>query len=145
MTEKTMRFRGKERNLGELAKRIDHSLVSDGYQTQTHSSSENIIIQAKKEGVLRDIIAANRAFTIMISGEPNDFTVRIGIGKFIQNLAVAAVETLVVSELFLAVDVPEMLWTKVVEDGISKDIVEIVGSEPTSERGIGLSVDTKMP
>lgn len=86
-----------------------------------------IVIQAQKAGILRDIIAADRAFTIMVSGQPNDFTVHIGIGKFIQNIAVAAAEALLLSELFLAVDVPEMLWTRHVEGEIAKEITQIVG------------------
>ena len=76
---------------------------------------------------MRDIITADRAFTITISGQPNDFTVHVGIGKFIQKLAVAAVETLLLSALFLAVDVPEMLWTRHVESEIIKEITQIVG------------------
>ena len=40
-------------------------------------------------------------FSIVISGNPNDFTVRIGIGKWLQHLGVAALETLLISELFL--------------------------------------------
>ena len=85
------------------------------------------MIQAQKGGILRDIITADRAFTIMLSGQPNDFTVHIGIGKFKQNLAVAAVETLLLSTLFLAVDVPEMLWTRHVENELLKQITSIIG------------------
>ena len=44
-----------------------------------------------------------------------------------QNLAVAATETLLLSGLFLAVDDPEMLWTKHVENGLAKEITDIVG------------------
>jgi hypothetical protein len=76
---------------------------------------------------LRDIITADRAFTILITGQPNDFSIHIGIGKLIQNLAVAAAETLLLTWLFLAVDVPEMLWTEHVEEGIVKEITQIVG------------------
>jgi hypothetical protein len=86
-----------------------------------------IVVQATKAGILRDIITADRAFSILIMGEPNDFSIHIGIGKLIQNLAVAAVETLLVTWLFLAVDVPEMLWTEHVENGIVKEITQIVG------------------
>ncbi|MGH9919582.1 MAG: hypothetical protein ACRD6W_12050, partial [Nitrososphaerales archaeon] len=85
------------------------------------------VIQAQKAGVLRDIILADRAFTIMITGDPNDFTVHIGIGKFVQGLAVAAVETVLISVLFLAVDVPEALWTRHVETEIAGQITKIVG------------------
>jgi hypothetical protein len=63
----------------------------------------------------------------MITGQPNDFSIHVGIGKWIQNIAVAAVETLFLSWLFLAVDVPEMLWTREVEKGIVKEITQIVG------------------
>ena len=76
---------------------------------------------------MRDIITADRAFTILITGQPNDFSIHIGIGKLIQNLAVAAAETLLLTWLFLAVDVPEMLWTEHVEEGIVKEITQIVG------------------
>jgi hypothetical protein len=66
----------------------------------------------------------------MISGQPNDFTVHIGIGKWVQNIAVAAVEVLLISILFLAVDVPEMLWTQHVERGIAKEITQLVEGMP---------------
>ena len=85
------------------------------------------IIQAQKAGILRDIIAADRAFTILVSGQPDDFTIHIGIGKWIQNIGVAAVEVLLLSTLFLAVDVPEMLWTTHVENGLAKEIGQLVG------------------
>jgi hypothetical protein len=63
----------------------------------------------------------------MLTGQPNDFTVRIGIGKWIQNLAVAAAELIPLSALFLAVDIPEMLWTRHVEGELVKQITQIIG------------------
>ena len=85
------------------------------------------VIQAQKGGILKDLVAAERAFTIMVTGQPNDFSVHIGVGKFFQNLGVMAAEALLLSELFLAVDVPEMLWTEHVEKGLVKEITQIVG------------------
>lgn len=103
-------------------------LQGDGYKTQmTTNSPAGIIIQATKAGILRDIITADRAFTIMITGEPNNFALHIGIGKFIQNIAVAAAEALLLSALFLAIDIPEMLWTRHVEKEILHRITQIVG------------------
>jgi hypothetical protein len=84
------------------------------------------VIQAKKAGILRDIITADRAFTIMVTGQPNDFAIHIGIGKWIQNIAVAAAEVLLLSVLFLAIDVPEMLWTRHVEGQLATEITRIV-------------------
>ena len=127
VSEKVVRFQGKNKDLNQLSQQIVQQLQTDGYKTQSATSPSGIVIQAQKAGILRDIITADRAFTIMLSGQPNDFTVHIGIGKLIQNLAVAAVETLLLSALFLAVDVPEMLWTRHVENEILKQITNVVG------------------
>jgi hypothetical protein len=66
--------------------------------------------------------------TIMISGSPADFTVRIGIGKWLEHLGVAAIETLLISDLFLVVDVAETAWNFEIEDKLVKDIRTFVGS-----------------
>ena len=101
-----MHFQGKNKDLDLLSKQIMQQLQIQGYKTQSTTSPIGIVLQAQKAGILRDIIAADRAFTIMLSGQPNDFMVRIGIGKFFQNIGVMAAETLLLSELFLAVDIP---------------------------------------
>ncbi|MGI0100277.1 MAG: hypothetical protein ACREBH_00940 [Candidatus Micrarchaeaceae archaeon] len=127
MAEKILRFQGKKEDLSKLSQQIIQKLDLEGFKTQSNTAPTGIIIQAKKEGIMRDVIDADRAFTILIAGKPEDFAVHIGIGKFVQNLAVAAAETLLLSGLFLAVDVPEMLWAKHVENGLAKDITDIVG------------------
>ncbi len=126
-SEKVIRFQGKNKDLNQLSQQIIQQLSAEGYKTQSTTAPLGIIIQAQKAGVLRGIVDANRAFTILIAGQPNDFTVHVGIGKLIQNLAVAAVETILLTWLFLAVDVPEILWTREVEKTIIKDITQIVG------------------
>jgi hypothetical protein len=129
-----MRYQGRSRDLSQLGGQIAQKLQSDGYKVQSTSSPTGTVIQATKAGILRDIITADRAFTIMISGQPDDFTIRVGIGKLIQNLAVTAVEALLLSELFLAVDVPEMLWTTHVEKQVIQEINQVVasGSRPAT-------------
>lgn len=127
VSEKVLRFTGKNKDLGQLSEQIVQQLKSEGYKTQSVTAPLGIMIQAQKAGILRDIITAERAFSILITGKPDDFTIHIGIGKWIQNLAVAAVETIFLSWLFLAVDVPEMLWTRHVENTIVKEIAQIVG------------------
>ena len=122
-----MHFQGKNKDLAQLSQQIEQQLKSDGYKTQMATKPVGIVIQAQKAGILRDIITADRAFTILITGNSNDFTIHIGIGKWVQNLAVAAAEVILLSILFLAVDVPEMLWTIHVEGQIAKEIQQIVG------------------
>ena len=127
VAEKNMRFQGKGKDLDQLSQQIEQQLKTDGYKTQSKAAPIGHIIQAQKAGILRDIIAADRAFTIMISGQPDDFTIHIGIGKWIQNLAVTAVETILITWLFLPLDVAEIAWTTHVENGIAKEISAIVG------------------
>jgi len=127
VSEKVLHYQGKNKDLNQLASQISDQLKSEGYKVQTGNPPLGIAIQAQKAGILRDIITADRAFTILITGQPNDFTIRVGIGKWIQNIAVAAAEAILLSVLFLAVDVPEMLWTIHVENQIVKEIQQIVG------------------
>ena len=127
VSEKVMHFQGKNKDLNQLSQQIVQQLSTEGYKTQSSTTPLGIAIQAQKAGILRDIITADRAFSILITGQPNDFSIHIGIGKWIQNLAVAAVEVVLISWLFLAVDVPEMLWTQHVEKGIAEEIKQIVG------------------
>jgi hypothetical protein len=107
---------------------IEEYLKTDGFTVQTSApSAHGVVIQARKGGFLRGVIAADRAMTIMIAGGTDDFTVRIGIGKWAEHLAVAAIETLLISSLFLVVDVAEIAWNFEIEDKLVKDIKSFVG------------------
>ena len=126
--EKVVHFHNKNKALKQLGQQIVEMLQDDGYKTQSNTNApQGVVIQATKAGILRDIITADRAFTILITGDPNNFVVHIGIGKLVQNLAVAAAEAILLTGLFLVVDVPEMLWTRHVEKEILERIVKLVG------------------
>jgi hypothetical protein len=126
--EKVEHFQGKGTDLQALQSHIEQYLKGDGFTTQTSSpSGQGVVIQAKKGGFLRGIVAADRAMTIMVAGAPADFTVRIGIGKWLEHLGVAAIETLLISDLFLVVDVAETAWNIEIEDKLVKDIRGFVG------------------
>jgi hypothetical protein len=132
LADKTVRYQGKNTNLDGLKDNVIHYLQSDGFKIQnTRPSQGGTVIQAQKGGFLREIITAERALNIMIQGEPNNFSVRVGVGKWVQNIAVATVETLLISELFLPLDVGEMLWNVEVEKKILKKIDDFVGMGPT--------------
>jgi len=120
-------FTGKNRDLDQLSQQIEKQLKTDGYKTQSTKAPIGNIIQAQKAGVLRGIVDANRAFSILIAGQPNDFSVHIGIGKWIQNVSVAVVESLIFSPLVFVVDGAEILWTTHVESGLARQIAQIVG------------------
>jgi hypothetical protein len=126
--DKTLHFQGKGTDLSALEQKVEDYLKSDGFSVQTSApGTQGAVLQAKKGGFLRGIVDADRALSIMVSGEPNDFTVRVGIGKWLEHLGVAAVETLLVSDLFLVIDVAESAWNFEVEDKLVKQIESFVG------------------
>jgi hypothetical protein len=126
--DKQEQFQGKGTDLKALQSHIEEYLKADRFTVQTSApSADGVVIQARKGGWLAGIVDADRAMTITISGTPADFTVRIGIGKWLQHLGVAALETLLISDLFLVVDVAESAWTFEVEDKLVKDLKQFIG------------------
>lgn len=126
--DKSLHFQGKGTDLSALQQRIEEYLKSDGFSVQSSApSGQGTVLQAKKGGFLRGVVDADRALTIMVSGEPDDFNVRVGIGKWLEHLGVAAVETLLISDLFLVIDVAETAWNFEVEDKLLKQIETLVG------------------
>jgi hypothetical protein len=126
--EKVEHFQGKGTDLGALQSHIEEYFKNDGFRVQTSSASaQGVVIQANKGGFLRGVVDADRALTITISGSPADFTVRIGIGKWLEHLAVAVIETLLISDLFLPIDVAESAWNLEIEDKLVKDLTAFVG------------------
>jgi hypothetical protein len=127
LADKTLRYQNKNVDLSALKDNIVTYLQSNGFKVQMPKQGEDkYLIQAQKGGFLSELITAERALNILIQGQPNDFTVRIGVGKWIQNIAVMAVETIAITELFLPLDVAEMLWTLHVQNNIIKKIGELV-------------------
>ena len=126
--DKTLHFQGKGTDLSALQEKIKEYLESDGFTVQSSApSDQGTVLQARKGGFLRGVVDADRALTIMLTGTPDDFTVRVGIGKWLEHLAVAAVETLLISDLFLVVDVAETAWNFEVEDKLVKQVETLVG------------------
>ncbi|MGP8209174.1 MAG: hypothetical protein ACLQVK_24480 [Acidimicrobiales bacterium] len=126
--EKVEHFQGKDKDLGTVQSHVEEYLKNDGFKVQTSSASaQGVVIQAKKGGFLRGVVDADRALTVTISGSPADFTVRVGIGKWLEHLGVAVIETLLISDLFLPIDVAESAWNFEVEDKLVKDVKAFVG------------------
>ena len=72
VTEKTLRFRGRNRDLARLAQEIEGTLRSQGYKTQAAAMPSGRVLQAQKGGILSDLATAERAFTILLRDKPDD-------------------------------------------------------------------------
>ncbi len=126
--DKTEHFQGKGTDLGALQSHIIQYLEADHFEAQASAPSDKgVVIQARKGHILSGLIDANRALTVTISGSPDDFTVRVGIGKWLEHLATAVIEGLALSEVFLVVDVAETAWNVEIEDKLVKEIKSLVG------------------
>lgn len=73
------------------------------------------------------MINSDWAFTFVISGEPNDFIVHLGVRKWNRNIATVAFDQLSLSSLFLDIDVQDVIWSRYVDDGIVRNIASLVG------------------
>lgn len=126
--DKELHFTGKSKTPDDVRAHLEGYLKADKFTVQTSApSAEGVVIQAKKGGFLAGIVDADRALTITVKGTPEEFTVRIGVGKWLEHLGVAAIETLLVSELFLVVDIAESAWNLEIEDKLIKDLTAFVG------------------
>ena len=78
-------------------------------ETRTGRTVRTSVDRAFK-GAWRTVLAADRSFTITITGEPNSFTVSFGIGRWLQNLSVAALEGMAIGPAVFVAEVPISLW-----------------------------------
>ncbi|WP_298342767.1 hypothetical protein [Ferrimicrobium sp.] len=125
--KKSVSFKGKQVDLDTFANKIEEYLKSDGFTVESAGDADKgYVVQAKKGGFLSEVISAQRALIISLSGPSDDVTLTIGVGNWKKELAVTAIETLLVSDLFLPVDIAEMAWTAEVENKILKQIETMV-------------------
>lgn len=113
-------------SLDLLADAIEERFQTQKYETQSSKEPDGWLVQAKKESILRDLAASERAFTVTLTGLPNNFTVSFGIGKWIQNLGFAVLEGLLVAPIFLYVEVPASLWSYEIENEFWKFVEQQV-------------------
>jgi hypothetical protein len=126
--EKVRHYENKNTDLDGLKSKIEEDLKNERFKVQSSvPSPHGTVIQAQKGGWLSSIVSADRSLTVMIDGEPNNFTVRVGIGKWLKHLGVTAVEALLLTDLFLLVDVPETLWNLEIENKLVAKIDSFVG------------------
>ncbi len=113
-------------DLDQLTGMMETYLKEDGWKAQVGNTENGKLIQARKGGVLRDIFAADRALNILFTSTPSGFKVTMGVGKWLQNIGVTVIEAVLLTTLFLVIDVPEMLWNAEIENKIMKKLDEFV-------------------
>lgn len=127
--EKTLHFRDKNLDLRKLVLQISDHLEAEGFHV--HSSvhhHKGTVIQAKKGGFLTKLIDADRALTIVVAGTADDVSVHIGIGRWVEHLAIGTIEALVLPHIFIAIDAAEVAWNFEIEHKLVNAIEEFAGT-----------------
>jgi hypothetical protein len=103
------------------------SLFDSDYEVQTMQVSATSVIQARKSNTLRDLTGLSSALTIKVTPEPGGTRVEIGMQKWFDKAAVAAVGAIVFAPLlalaalgaYWQYRITEDAW-KIIEDHIAR-------------------------
>ncbi|MGP6206807.1 hypothetical protein ACNF42_02060 [Cuniculiplasma sp. SKW3] len=111
------------KDLNTLVNDFTSYLKEENWKVESNVEGDKAIIQAQKPGILRDIVAADRALTFVIEkNQSGTLHVSTGVGKKAKNLAITAIEVLLLSEIFIFVDIPEILFAEDIEKNLLKQL-----------------------
>src|SRR5205085_3971001 len=87
-----------------------HDLFDKDFEVQTVQVSSTAVLQARKSSTLRDLTGLSAALTIKVTPEHGGTRVEIGMQKWFDKAAVAAVAVLLSSGLLLALPALGFYW-----------------------------------
>ncbi|MEP6819635.1 MAG: zinc ribbon domain-containing protein [bacterium] len=94
-----------------------HTIFDQDYEVQTMHVSSTTVVQAAKSSTLRDLTGLSAALTIKITPEAGGTRVEMGMQKWLDKAAVAAVAVLISAGLLLALPALGVYWQyKLTED-----------------------------
>ena len=108
-------FVGKDTNLDKLEDLVEEFFREEGFKLQSSKHPNGYLIQAKKGGIFRTLLASDRAYTIIIEGNSSNFKMKVGVGEWLKDLGIAAMESFFLTPLLAFVEVPEAFWSYEIE------------------------------
>src|SRR5919202_5387147 len=109
-------YPGVEADVPQLVAEL-RGIFDDAYEVQTMQVSQTTVIQARKSSTLRDITGLSAALTIKITPEQGGTRVEIGMQKWLDKAAVAAVAVFLSAGALLALPALGAYWQyRVTED-----------------------------
>ena len=103
-------YPGVEVDVTELMRELRRVFDEDDYEVQTMHVGQTAVLQARKSGTLRDLTGLSAALTIKITPEHGGTRAEIGMQKWLDKAAVAAVAVLLSSGLLLALPALGAYW-----------------------------------
>ena len=109
-------YPGVEADVFKLVSEL-RSIFDQDYEVQTMQVSSTMVVQARKSSTLRDLTGLSAALTIRITPEAGGTRVDIGMQKWLDKAAIAAVAVLLSAGLLAAVPALGAYWQyKLTED-----------------------------
>jgi len=109
-------YPGVEADVTQLVAEL-RNIFDDAYEVQTMQVSTTTVLQARKSSTLRDITGLSTALTIKLTAEHGGTRVEIGMQKWLDKAAVAAVAVFLSAGVLLALPALGAYWQyKVTED-----------------------------
>ena len=109
-------YPGVEADVPQLVAEL-RNIFDDAYEVQTMQVSTTTVLQARKSSTLRDITGLSTALTIKLTAEHGGTRVEIGMQKWLDKAAVAAVAVFLSAGMLLALPALGAYWQyKVTED-----------------------------
>ena len=110
-------YPGVEADVQQLTAELRRLFDADDYEVQTMQVSQTAVLQARKSSTLRDLTGLSAALTIKITPEHGGTRVEIGMQKWFDKAAVAAVAVFLSAGLLVALPALGAYWQyKLTED-----------------------------
>ncbi len=114
------------KSLDEIIKSFTAYLINDGWKVQSNVQQDKAILQAQKFGILRGLIAEDRALTFVFTAESGgQVKVNVGVGRLLGDITITAIEVILLSEIFIVIDIPEIAWSDHVEKELLNELQTI--------------------
>ena len=121
-------YPGVEVDVTQVVTELRRLFDEDDYEVQTLQVSSTAVLQARKSNTLRDLTGLSAALTIKITPEHGGTRVEIGMQKWFDKAAVAAVAVFLSAGLLLALPALGAYWQyrvtedawKIIEDHIAR-------------------------
>jgi hypothetical protein len=75
-------------DLPQIAKSLETQYAGEGFQVQYVGDAEKLIVQVKKEGIVRFLLGFNKAIGVTLEHLGDGFLVKIGAQDWIDNAVV---------------------------------------------------------
>lgn len=109
-------YPGVEADVSKLVAEL-RNIFDEDYEVQTMHAASTTIVQARKSSTLRDLTGLSAALTIKITPEAGGTRVEIGMQKWLDKAAIAAVAVLLSAGMLLALPALGAYWQyRVTED-----------------------------